>query len=647
MNHPRNSFHSPRNNFYGFKTRDLSYILYFDSKKSPLMLFSSFLLAFDIHQELHQFVLNNQPISIHYTQLKVDPLTVVRFTPTRLLIKNEVIVVDTLTSNRFGEVYFRYPIFSDEDIHVLPINIEYKNANYVVDLDKVTHLELSAIECNNEELLQNLKTVSQLTLDVKMKKKDISFDVSSLPDLYYTNGHLEKLKKLWEWLKNEFKKASKTILSVVQSIQKAFDFGKMKSNRNLMWHYLNLVFEHGLSNIKNINLSKVKPSDFGDIQSSQINIKAENSNNLLFGSFLESIDMVHSQSPIDLVSNYNYSSHKLNSILTPVMNHTNTTEYNDLSDSLDQLKSINTKSILSDVLQSLNGVLNGIWKGFKSIIIKLFQIVTDALKPLISIFSRIQFGIATLPLIIPGITTWISSQLNDKLRLIDFFLLPLAAKINLIFNKHNIEFTTQDQQSILSCKTFEELQYLDYDTLLRLHWADQTAFSFSLSYQTSFVTLSNMPVVDWINPLWNSASFISSILSSPHDIFRPVYKELDVRIYIARLFSNSLGFLPNPFVFMPNVVEKVLKLVVFKIPLTIKKVRAISKRSTNNLPVEYKRRRFMLVVHQTLDVLRLGLQYFTFIPGGSLLTTIGLSLVGNLIDYVVDQCIGWNSKVAK
>ena len=122
------------------------------------MLFNCLVSCFQVYQSLHQFYYKNKDITMHYTQIKVAPLSIIEFTPTRLLIKNELKVVDKLTANNFGEIYMRYPIFNDDDVYVRGINVTHNNITQLINLDEQTQLTLSTMDVpDNDDLSKKLK----------------------------------------------------------------------------------------------------------------------------------------------------------------------------------------------------------------------------------------------------------------------------------------------------------------------------------------------------------------------------------------------------------------------------------------------------------------------------------------------------------
>ena len=615
------------------------------------LLFSFLIAALQIFQDLHQFYYNNQDITIHYTQLKIEPLTTISINPpVQLLINNELQVVNALTSNRLGEVYFRVPIFHDDNVYLPPLQIVYNNQSTLLYLDAHAHLAISNHRFDNNTLEHKLQQIAALSWS-QISKHVLKVDISGLPK--FSANIADPLQQLWQWIKNEFKKALKKITDIIILVRSAFDFNALKTNRIILWHYLQLVYQYDMDLITNIQfkdpsvdteLSPPQQPQTGPINEHKTDIFK----NLLFGSFVESMHDIHSQSPSDLINNYNMTSSGLKLLLqhptitTFLANRTDLHAFDDFS-----LIDHRNQTTLNKLVDIIINVVSKIWDGIKGVTLGLFNAITTALKPLAKVFANIQFNIAKMPLIIPGITTWISQQLNDKLRLIDFFLLPLSAKINLYFNKNNIKFTDQDQYAILNCKLFTDLQYLPQETLLKLHWADRFMISFGFSFQIPFLALKSIPVVNWLNPLWNSASFILAVLSAPHNIFNPVANPQDVRLHIARLFNSFLTFIPNPFIFYPNIVGIVLQVAVYKIPYSIMRTQRIIARTLKSLPKTYLKKKLMLGMHDSVDALRIGSQFFQLLPyGGSAINYVALSITTSLSDVIINYGIQWRTRLA-
>ena len=610
------------------------------------MLLLNTAVCLQIYQSLHQFYYNNEDITMHYTQIKVAPLSSIQITPTSLLINNQMKIVDALTANKLGEIYLRYPILHDDDVHVHGINITYKNITTKIHLDEQSQYELSTMECDSKSLHGKLKQVALFTHAYKTNA--VQPPSSEVPDIpkskYFSDTTLSTIIGLWNWIKEQFRKAFQTIRDVIFKIRAAFDFTKLKTNRIIMWHYVQLIFKYSLKSIDAAKWSNVLPKvDFETPPTSKIPKQKDlpNTKNILFGSLVESMQDVQSQSPSELTHNYTISANLLKTIVL----HPNVTQMLNSSD-LELLKDINTAHPSTQVTDILLTIISKIWGAIQFATTTLFNVVTQLLKPFMKVFAYIQYGITTFPLIIPGITTWIARQFNDQLRLIDFFLLPLSAKINLMFNKNNIQFTPSDQAAILGAKTFEALQFMDENVKLKLAWADSLATSFGFSYTIPFLALRAIPVVNWLNPLWNSASFVLVIFSAPHNIFAPNINLPEIRIHCARLFSSFLGSLPNPFIFYPNAVAIVLQLAVYKIPFTVSRVTRMLNRSIDSLPKTYKMKKFMLGMHTAVDSLRIASTFVSVIPGGQPANFAILAMTTALKDVIIDYAIQWKSRMA-
>ena len=454
------------------------------------------------------------------------------------------------------------------------------------------------------------------------------------------------LYDLWDWIKKEFKNVIRKIIEIIATFRNAFDFIKLKANRIVMWKYVQLLFNYSTRAIDTVTWDDAIPKDAFQMPPSTFKEPPKeitpNTNNLLFGSLLESIDDVHAQSPSGLMSNYKATSDKLKLILDDPNVHKVLN-----SSDLNAFKDINQVKPDRNVLDSILNVLYKIWHIIKTGTITLFNIVTQLLKPFTQFFAYIQYAITTLPLIIPGITTWISGQFNDHFRLIDFFLLPLCTKISYHFSKNNIEFTPSDQEAILNTNKFEDLQFLSEDLKLKLHWADRLGNSFAYSYSVPFEALETTPIIKWLNPLWNSASFVLVIFSTPRNIFEPAtLTKPDIRLHVARLFSSFLTFIPDPLVFYPNAVTMALQLAVYKIPYTVMRVQRMWNRTLDSLPLRYGMKRVMWGLHTTVDALRIGSQFASVIPGGGTVNGQFLSWAATISDQIIGYGIEWKSRLA-
>eukprot|EP00834_Sanchytrium_tribonematis_P003797 NODE_160_length_15021_cov_0.894786.p2 type:complete len:615 gc:universal NODE_160_length_15021_cov_0.894786:3683-1839(-) len=602
--------------------------------------------SFDIYQKTHQYVLQNQDVTIHYTQLTVEPFDIIFITPTKLIIKDEIVLVSNLTANKLGEIYLRYPILDDNDIYLEVITIKYKNGTKQLHLDTAAHFALyenkNKAQHGSEEY--KLAQVAGYTYNIKAGES-IPIDIEDFPSIE-ASSISDKIKGLWDWIKKLFQSLSKSILNLIKQIRQAFDFGTLINNRKILWHYLNLVFDFSLRQIKNITFTQDLQFDFNTTlvdHSDHINtITTSSSRNVLLGTFVENIDRVHSQSAADLIKAHDSFTIKLKDVVAnkQLQAHLSTAEFS----VLDQFN--NVKGDLSQLVSSVLGIVKIVWKLVKKITGALFNLITSILRPFADFLAKIQYSIIELPLIIPGVSSWLGNRLNDQLRIIDFFLIPAAAKINLYFDKYTIKFSDEDVNMIVSIKKFEKLQFLDKPVLLKLHWAERLLVSFGFTYQIPFSVIKSIPVVNWLNPLWNSPSFIIAMLSAPHQLFKPTFSVPDIRLHVARLFNSFLSFIPNPLVLYPNVVGQFLQLTVYKVPFTVFRFQKIDRRTIESLPQKYKQKKLMLGLHTSVDLLRISSQFLTLSVLSQPFNFAALAATTAISDLIISYGIQWNTSLA-
>ena len=606
-------------------------------------------LAIQVYQELHQYYLNDKDISIHYTQLLIEPLSTISFPPMTLVIENELKTVDTLTANKLGMVFIRVPILNDDDVHLDSIEILYKNKTIDFHLDEMSLVQLSTMDCTENSVEYKLKRVAKASFDVKINEESqnmIDLIREFIGNTIERMNFIDGLKKIWEWIKNEFRKLKKKLITVIESVRTLFDFKSIKRTRLIFDHYFHLLFDYGISTIQSIELGMVNQQDFALVESNTSFVdKKDNFKALLFGSLLENVNNVHSDSHDNKIELFNDCFKQLKTIINhpEVELHlkSNTTEFEDFKLFQPQL---NDKP--QDVLDIMVKIVGKIWDAVKGISIALFGTITKLFKPFVPLFAKIQKSILDASLVIPGLSKWLRQQLGSNLKVFDFFLIPFSAKLNQFFSDNQQEFTEIDQKAFFNCKSFTDIQYLPLETQLKIHWMDKLALGFGFSFQIPFLTLRSIDGVNWLNPLWNSAPFILATLSAPHNLFKPFILLKDVRLHIARLFNSFLSFIPSPFMIITGTVLTILQFAVYRLPYIVLRLQKIENRSFDSLPSTYVNKEEMLLLHTTVDTLRIGNMFFSLLPFGQAISYAGLLVTTLFYDKIITNGIKWKSKLA-
>ena len=615
------------------------------------MLFHSVVFALHIYQSLNQYYFEDKDITIHYTQLHVDPYQMIQFTPPLSVIyKDELRYMSEMTANQLGEVYIRIPIKEPKNMLIQPIRITMGNISVLQHFDTVSHLQLSSKLTNKTVLEYNLQRISLFTYKTQMDMP-IESDLESFIDsICLKKGKFiliwDKLKEIWAWITKQFQRLIKLFFKLLKLARKEFKKKNIAVHRRIMWHYLKLLQTQTVTTIMDGVFDKPEDQMYNEpLDLTLPAVERELENHLFFGTFSEHIQQVKPQQDYKVVSLYKNATVMMDSI---IKNDTLQEEFKRHNISvLDNYRNT-TLTTPEKSVPIVMRIINSLYKALKTVSRIAFTIVTELLKPFMALFAKIQFAILSIPVYVPFFNSFFKNEFKDSVRLIDLFLIPLSERLKDHFDRISSNFTEEESYLVTNVTSYAELSLLPSPVLYKLHYADKAALAFSFLFKLPFNGITLFNLVDWLNPLWNIATYLNALFLHNFDIFEPKsISTIDTRMQVARLFSVLVGFIPAPFISPISGIVTTLKALVYNIPFGISLLSKTFKLNGKNLPDDYENKALYAWYVRGFYLLQFVYTMVQLIPWDLIqkIALFAIQQAASLAQRIVNKSMSWKVKV--
>ena len=598
-----------------------------------MYLIAIYINALLVFQKLHEYHLGNDDITIHYTQLTIDPMTKMYINPPiPLIIKNQLVTTNQLKSNQLGHIYLRVPLNNDT-VQSNSVTITYGNTSTLLYLDTESHYQVYDKYKSYPKFTVEFKLsqVSGYTFNKQQSNSKLSLDLSFIPRSK-TNKVQLFFQQAWDWILKAFEKVQKFIVDMIQRARIVLNWTNIKANRIVMWHHMKLLHHYGLKMIDLCNKHKwmnlTKPI-FEVFNKPEIELKTEN--HLMLGTLLEHANDQPSMPHI--IDEYRNNSNAVKSGLSSV----NTSDLN-INISKQDVKEMSLNPL------SIFGKIFGF---FKETTFKLHDVLSKIIQPLIYMFATVQFKILAFPLKIPGLDYLVKTQFQDSLRIADFFLLPLAIKINRYFEEFKLYFDPSELIIIKEITVFEDYKKLPESTLMKIHYADRLAWSFSYLFLIPFSTLQAIPTLSWLNPLWNIANFILNLFGIGRKIFNATITKRDATFHVSGLFGSFLSFIPSSFALpIPYSVITSMQAVLSKMPSSLSLLDSLAHVNTTEIYDKYPNPSLMKGMAGAVYGLWLAWMFTSAVPYANVISIVIMATLSAISDSMIYTVMQWKMKYA-
>ena len=425
---------------------------------------------------------------------------------------------------------------------------------------------------------------------------------------------IKTLSALWSWITWIFRKIGHTIMNHLKNIARSWHWPQIGNIRKILWHHLLQIQSYTKEEVRKhvgtmdinklfITENEAPPEELQNLNEWELDPpkqKPLEDGDVLFDLLLNSTSNKTVPHISNFASNFNFEpAVEILESMTSIFNVTNTTDvyYSALTSFKSSLSSFSFKNIIGALWRFLKTA----WQLLSSAIVLVGTFITKLLSTFIPLFMTMHNVMINIPLWIPFLSSYLCNKLNaTQITLLDFFFIPMSHKIYKQLHDKNIAISNEEVIQITGTN-LPHSNTLPHELIMKWHYIVSFGVWYLHLFQVPFIGLEMLPVLGNLNPLWNIAPYAAILFTFPYDLTTNSLE--NIQLFILSMFPVCVNLIPADAIpFAPLIVD-ILTTTIFGVPHFINTMRLLQWRTTKNLPMSYKDKKWSLWKHNSLEVL--------------------------------------------